>query len=409
MLELRGLKLEGRAGFGVHFCPIRLPHLIFGIVSAEAYLCLKLLFFFLMDQLIDSILPFLWAFVVAVFAVPSIVYVAHVKNLLDEPDQRRLHQDRTPRLGGMAIFAGFASALTIFGRLDFTIQRVVAATLLLFFIGLKDDIISMSAFKKFFVQVLATGIVIFVGDVRITNFHGFLGVYELQEGVSYGFTFLVITGITNAINLIDGLDGLAGTLVFIIAGTFGVYFMLYGGDSFDPYAKLCFCLMGGVAGFLRYNMHKAIVFMGDTGSLVCGFLVAVLAVKFLDLAGQTVESTPSLAVATLVIPIFDTARVFAIRILNGRSPFSPDKNHIHHVLKAAGMGQLAIVGTLAAVNILFIVLADYFSYLGDTVLIGAITIIFLIVGVAMEVFKPSEKQPAPSAEAVAEEPLATPV
>jgi UDP-N-acetylmuramyl pentapeptide phosphotransferase/UDP-N-acetylglucosamine-1-phosphate transferase len=193
-----------------------------------------------MDQLIPSILPFLWAFVVSVFAVPSIVYVAHVKNLLDEPDPRRLHQDRTPRLGGMAIFAGFASALTIFGVLDFTIQRVMASALLLFFIGLKDDIISMSAFKKFFVQILATGVVIFVGDVRVTNFHGFLGVYELADGVSYGFTFLVITGITNAINLIDGLDGLAGTLVFIIAGTFGAFFLLYGGAKFDPYAKLCF-------------------------------------------------------------------------------------------------------------------------------------------------------------------------
>ena len=193
-----------------------------------------------MDQLIPSILPFLWAFVVSVFAVPSIVYVAHVKNLLDEPDPRRLHQDRTPRLGGMAIFAGFASALTIFGVLDFTIQRVMASALLLFFIGLKDDIISMSAFKKFFVQILATGVVIFVGDVRVTNFHGFLGVYELADGVSYGFTFLVITGITNAINLIDGLDGLAGTLVFIIAGTFGAFFLLYGGAKFDPYAKLYF-------------------------------------------------------------------------------------------------------------------------------------------------------------------------
>ena len=342
-----------------------------------------------MDQLIDSILPFLWAFVVAVFAVPSIVYVAHLKNLLDEPDLRRLHQDRTPRLGGMAIFAGFASALTIFGRLDLTIQRVLAATLLLFFIGLKDDIISISAFKKFFVQILATGIVMFVGDVRISNFHGFLGVYELQEGISYGFTFLVITGITNAINLIDGLDGLAGTLVFIISGTFGIYFTLYGGDGFDPYAKLCFCLMGGVAGFLRYNMHRAVVFMGDTGSLVCGFLVAVMAVKFLDLAGSSVVATPALAVATMVIPIFDTARVFAIRILNGRSPFSPDKNHIHHVLKRAGLSQLSIVGTLAGVNIAFILLTSYFAYLGDTVLIIAIAVLFVLAGVACE-FVPQE-------------------
>lgn len=356
-----------------------------------------------MASLIDSILPFLWAFVVAVFAVPSIVYVAHLKNLLDEPDPRRLHQDRTPRLGGMAIFAGFASALTIFGRLDLTTQRVLAATMLLFFIGIKDDIISISAFKKFFVQILATGIVMFVGDVRITNFHGFLGIYELQEGVSYGFTFLVIIGITNAINLIDGLDGLAGSLVFLIAGTFGVFFSLYGGPTFDPYAKLCFCLMGGVAGFLRYNMHRAIVFMGDTGSLVCGFLVAVMSVKFLDLAGQTVQSTPSLAIATLAIPIFDTARIFAIRILNGRSPFSPDSNHVHHVLKRAGFSQLGIVGTLVGVNLTFIGLASYFAYLGDTVLILAIGAVFLLAGIGFEFIRP-----ASNGNNVAPEDLATP-
>jgi UDP-N-acetylmuramyl pentapeptide phosphotransferase/UDP-N-acetylglucosamine-1-phosphate transferase len=355
-----------------------------------------------MDQFLDSLLPFLWAFVVSVFAVPSIVYVAHVKNLLDEPDMRRLHQSRTPRLGGMAIFAGFASALTIFGKLDFTIQRVVASCLLLFFIGLKDDIISMSAFKKFFVQILATGIVIFVGDVRITNFHGFMGIHELQEGVSYGFSFLVITGITNAINLIDGLDGLAGTLVFIISATFGIFFLLFGGEAFDPYAKLCFCLMGGVAGFLRYNMHKAIIFMGDTGSLVCGFLVAVLAVKFLDLAGQTVESTPSIAVATLIIPIFDTARVFAIRILNGRSPFSPDKNHIHHVLKRIGLSQLGVVFTLAGINIAAILLAAYFDYLGDTVLIGIIAGVILIVGILLEFLVPYKEDSAPEEELTTE-------
>jgi UDP-N-acetylmuramyl pentapeptide phosphotransferase/UDP-N-acetylglucosamine-1-phosphate transferase len=314
----------------------------------------------------------------------------------------------------MAIFAGFASAITIFGTLDFTIQRVLASTLLLFFIGLKDDIISMSAFKKFFVQILATGIVIFVGDVRITNFHGFLGIHELQEGVSYGFTFLVITGITNAVNLIDGLDGLAGTLVFIIAGTFGLYFLLYGGPHFDPYAKLCFCLMGGVAGFLRYNMHKAIIFMGDTGSLVCGFLVAVLAVEFLDLAGQTVESTPSIAVATLIIPVFDTARVFAIRILNGRSPFSPDKNHIHHVMKRAGFGQLGVVFTLAAINIAFIVAAATFDYLGDTVLIGIMGVFIIVVSIGLEFFKPYkhnqpelEPEPEPVSKPVSNQSLAS--
>lgn len=353
-----------------------------------------------MVQEIDAILSFLWAFVIAVFAIPSIVYVAHRKNLLDEPDPRRLHNSLTPRLGGMAIFAGFVSAITIFGDINGTIQRMLASTLMLFFIGLKDDVIAISAFKKFFVQILATGIVMFLGDVRINNFNGFMGLYELPEGISYGFTFLVITGITNAINLIDGLDGLAGTLIVIIATTFGMYFYIYGGETFGPYAKVCFCLVGAVAGFLRYNLRNAIIFMGDTGSLVCGFLVSVLAVKFLEMKSIGAENTPSLAIAILIIPIFDTVRVFAIRILNGRSPFSPDKNHIHHVLKRAGLSQIGVVMTLAGINIVFIAFTHIFRSLGDTVLIGGMAAVFLVAAGVIEYF-----QPARSADVEEEAPV----
>jgi UDP-N-acetylmuramyl pentapeptide phosphotransferase/UDP-N-acetylglucosamine-1-phosphate transferase len=205
-------------------------------------------------------------------------------------------------------------------------------------------------------------------------------------------------------------------LVFIIAGTFGLYFLLYGGSHFDPYAKLCFCLMGSVAGFLRYNMHKAIIFMGDTGSLVCGFLVAVMSVEFLDLAGQTIESTPSLAVATLIIPIFDTARVFSIRILNGRSPFSPDKNHIHHVLRRAGLSQLGVVFTLAAINLVFIFAAATLDSLGDTILIGAMGAIILVIGIALEVFLPYKQEETSEviedslvSDALPKEPMASPI
>jgi hypothetical protein len=138
--------------------------------------------------------------------------------------------------------------------------------------------------------------------------------------------------------------------------------------------------------------------------------VAVIAVKFLDLAGQTMESTPSIAVATLIIPIFDTARVFAIRILNGRSPFSPDKNHIHHILKNAGLSQLAIVGTLAAVNFVFIAFASYFDYLGDTVLIGIMGGIIILTGVGLELYNPSKLgEKTPVTNPLAEESVASPI
>ncbi len=329
---------------------------------------------------INTILSFLWAFGISVFAIPSIITVAHNKNLLDEPNHRTVHATLTPRLGGMAIFAGFVSALTIFGDLNHAIQRVVAGCILLFFIGLKDDITNISAFKKFFVQILATGIVIFMGNIRITNFQGFMGIYELDPGISYGFTFLVIIGITNAVNLIDGLDGLAGSITVVISAIFGFYFYLHGQFGFS---YMAFALMGGVFGFLRYNLTRAIIFMGDTGSLVCGFLVSVMAIEFVEMGH--IESAPSIAIAVLFVPILDTARVFALRILSGKSPFSADKNHIHHVLTRYGASQRATVLVLVFFNFLVALTVIQLDYLGDTVLVSSLIGLFMAVTILIEV------------------------
>lgn len=312
---------------------------------------------------INLIFAFLWSLVVALFSVPSIIHVAHTKKLLDQPNHRAIHLDLTPRLGGLAIFAGFMSAITIFGKFGGGVQHLLAGCVMMFFIGVKDDVISVSAFKKFFVQILATGIVLVMGDVRITSLQGFLGIYELETGVSYAFTFLVIVGITNAINLIDGLDGLAGTIILVISLCFGTYFYFYSIE----YAFVAFCLAGGVLGFLRYNMYRAKIFMGDTGSLVSGFVIAVMAVKFLEM--NTVPSAPATAVAVLFIPVCDTLRAFSLRITSGRSPFSPDKNHLHHRFLAMGFPQIMVVGLLLMLNLLVIISTLLFSNLGNTFLL----------------------------------------
>ncbi len=256
-----------------------------------------------------------WAFLVALFAVPSIIQIAHLKNMLDTPNGRTVHSSLTPRLGGVAVFAGFMSALTIFAPLQNGVKELLAGCIILFFVGLKDDLVGMSVFKKFVGQLLATGIVMIMADVRITSFQGILGVYLLPVGVSYAFTLAAIVGITNAINLIDGLDGLAGTIVTIIMGTFGFYFYKYGGESFSNYAFVAVCLIGGMMGFLRYNFHRAPIFMGDTGSLVCGFIVSVLAIQFIELGGQPGTRLPFSAGGGLGRPVRAAvryvARVFA--------------------------------------------------------------------------------------------------
>lgn len=326
------------------------------------------------------LLSFCWAFLISVFAIPSITYVAHAKKLLDKPGKRALHGSLTPRLGGLAIFAGFISAITIFGDLNNGIQQILAGCIVIFFIGLKDDLVSVTAFKKFFVQVLATGIIMFMADIRITSFYGILGIYELKIGISYAFTFFVIIGITNSFNLIDGLDGLAGIIVLIVTATFGVYFYMYN-DLTN--AGAAFCLAGGVLGFLRYNFYKAIVFMGDSGSLICGFIISVLAIRFIEM--NAVSSSPALAVAILIIPIFDTLRVFILRILSGKSPFIADKNHIHHRIVSYGCSQLFTVIILALLNLIIIAFTIYFSKIGNNQLLIILVSICLLLAIIIEV------------------------
>lgn len=308
-------------------------------------------------------LTFIWSLLLSLFAIPVIISVAYSKKILDIPNYRKVHEDMVPRLGGVAIFSGFMTAVNIFGIVEFGVQQLIAGTLVLFFVGVKDDIVEVSVFKKFFVQVLACGIVMFVADIRITNFQGLFGITELNVGYSYAFSFLVILCITNAINLIDGLDGLAGSMVFIISLVFGFYFY----HTQLAYAFVAFALAGGVLGFLRYNLINAKIFMGDTGSLVCGFILSVLAIQFIEL--EVVASAPMVAVATLFVPLFDTVRVFIIRIFNGKSPFSPDRNHVHHYMLRSGLKHLQIVIILCAINLSAIVLAIFFKDLGNNLLV----------------------------------------
>jgi UDP-GlcNAc:undecaprenyl-phosphate GlcNAc-1-phosphate transferase len=303
-------------------------------------------------DLIQCLLTFMWSFMISLFAMPSIIAMAHQKKLLDKPNERTMHTVLTPRLGGVGIFAGFFSALTIFGNFktdDLGVQMLLAGAVILFFIGLKDDIIPVSVFKKFFMQVLAASIVVFFGDVRIESFYGFLDIQVLDSGVSYGITFLVLIGVTNAVNLIDGLDGLAGSVILFVCLFFGTAFFLGG----SPYVFVAIALGGALLGFLRYNFYRARIFMGDTGSLLSGFVIAILAIKSVDLQIDGVNM-PAMTLAVLIIPVIDTLRVFSLRVLDGKSPFTPDKRHLHHELSTFGFNSPLVVGILLLMNLFFI-------------------------------------------------------
>lgn len=314
------------------------------------------------------------------FSIPTIISVAHSKRILDEPDFRKFHDINTPRLGGLAIFAGFMTGVAIFGQMSLGIQQLLAGSLIIFFVGVKDDINGVSVFKKFFVQVLAAGIVLFYADIRISSFQGFMGVYDLEVGMSYAFSFLVILCITNAVNLIDGVDGLAGSIVIVICMGFGTFFYLYGESS---YAYVCFALTGAMVGFLRYNLLNARVFMGDTGALVSGFIISILAIHFIEM--DKVASAPAIAIGILFIPIFDTIRVFIIRVYRGVSPFMPDRNHVHHYLCDLGLSHLQVVIVLVLINLSFIAFTIFFAHLGNSVLLIIVGLFAIISSVVLEI------------------------
>lgn len=326
------------------------------------------------------------AFMITFFSIPVIIQVAKDKKLFDEPDERKVHKTVIPTLGGLGIFAGFIIA-TLMGvppALSTQLQFVAAAAIVIFFLGIKDDILIISPSKKFIGQVIAAAILFKFANVQILSMHGLFGIYSIPHIASFTLTLFTIIVITNSFNLIDGVDGLAGSLGSLTSLVFGIYFYAIGHTE---YAVMAFALAGSLISFLIYNFSPAKIFMGDTGSLLVGLINAILVIKFINLAGSTdiafpVKASPAIGFAILMIPLFDTLRVFGHRILDRRSPFSPDRTHIHHFLLDLGFSHQKITITCVAANILFIILAYSLRNLGTTI-VGSILLFtgFLFIGV----------------------------
>ncbi len=322
------------------------------------------------------------AFLVTFYAIPVIMKVAEMKKLYDVPDERKIHKQPIPSLGGFGIFVGFAVALLL--MMDFAqlpaMQYYFAAFLIIFFIGVKDDIVILSAQKKFIGQLLVAAILMFKAKLLITDMHGFFGVQVItQEALRYCLTLITIIVVINSFNLIDGVDGLAGTLGLIASSVFAVFFVM---NKDYTYAAIGFALSASILAFLIYNFHPAKIFMGDTGSLLIGLVNSILVIRFIESANTAASyqlvATPALGFGILLLPLMDTLRVFGIRIFHGRSPFSPDRNHIHHLLLDRGLNHRQVTLTLSATNIGFVLLAFVAQPLGTTYLIiGLIALFFL--------------------------------
>jgi UDP-N-acetylmuramyl pentapeptide phosphotransferase/UDP-N-acetylglucosamine-1-phosphate transferase len=333
----------------------------------------------------DILLSVIISFAITFLAIPVIIFVAEKKKLYDVPDERKIHATPIPSLGGLGIFAGFvmASLLIISFSRAGEFQYFIGASLVIFFLGLKDDILDISAVKKFIGQVLAAFLIIYKGGVQIQSMHGFLGVHELPEMMSLLLTYFTVIVVINSFNLIDGVDGLAGSLGLMATCLLGLYFLKI---EQSPYAILSFSLAGSIAAFLIFNFQPARIFMGDTGSLLIGLVSAILIIKFINVSSVNtnfpITASPAIGFSILMIPLLDTLRVFAIRILNRRSPFSPDRNHVHHILLDKGLSHKSVTLTLVGFNILIIVLAYFGQPMGNTLLIlSIIGVFFAIIGV----------------------------
>lgn len=311
--------------------------------------------------MLDVLLTASVAFIITFLAIPVVIQIAEVKKLYDIPDERKVHTRLVASLGGVGIFGGFllASLLSVQGYLNPEFQYFFAAALVIFFLGLKDDLMILSATKKFIGQIIAASILIHLGNIRLDSMHGVLGFNELPEAFSLALSYLTIIVVMNSFNLIDGVDGLASSLGILTMIVFGAYFFAI---DFQAYALLAFSLAGSLIAFLIFNHQPAKIFMGDSGSLMIGLINSILVIKFINVADApfvSVQVPAAVAVgfSILIVPLLDTLRVFSIRILNGRSPFTPDRNHVHHLLLDRGLSHSAVTLTCVGVNLFFIGLA----------------------------------------------------
>jgi len=260
----------------------------------------------------------------------------------------------------------------------------IAALTIIFALGLKDDLIMSTPKAKIGGEIIAIICILFCNCLQITSLEGFLGIYEIPSVVSYALTTLIILTIINSYNLIDGIDGLASTIGIVIFSVFGFIFFKTG---IHFYFILCLCLIGIQLGYLRYNLSRTKkIFMGDTGSLIMGFCIGFLSLKFLSLDASLLtessfipENKFLVIVSLLFVPLFDTLRVIGIRLINKKGLFSPDRNHIHHVLINSGLSHIKASLFLGFLSLgLSIVLISLSMYLTSFQMLGALIVSFML-------------------------------
>lgn len=322
--------------------------------------------------------------------------MAHKLFLLDVPDERSSHKISTPFLGGIAIFGG--TFLSVILWLPFSnlveLKYILGAYLIIFMLGARDDVEPLTPFVKMMGQLLVSCILVFGAGIRLTSFYGMFGIWEITYMASIVITLFTIIVIINAVNLIDGIDALCSSFGLLAMSTFGIWFYLTGNVE---YAILAAALAGALVAFLRFNYPPAKIFMGDTGSLFIGLTCAIMAIHFIEANGSTQNSdmqfasAPAIAMAILILPLSDLLRVFLLRIIEGSSPFSPDRKHIHHILNDLGFSHAKTTLILILWNLAALALAVFLHKHGN-LLIVCITFAMMAIFSQVAAWRLSQKK-----------------
>lgn len=330
------------------------------------------------------------SFVIAFLVVPVIIKFSLNKNLVDVPGRRKIHKKITPSLGGVAIFLGFFISSLIWVDLHswVNIKFILVALFVIFFIGVRDDLVPLRWMMKLMGQIMAASLLIFLFDLRISSLYGLFGIHQLPLAVSIILTYFTIIVITNSFNLIDGLDGLAGIIGIISLLGFGVWFYLIDDTIFSI---LSFAMLGSIFAFLIFNWEPSEIFMGDTGALVIGMLLATFTIRFIEtnfnlplLNPYKFKASVGSAACFIVIPLIDTLRIFILRATKRQSPFRPDKSHIHHSIMRLGFSHSETALILAGTQITYISAAIILRSYSDKYILTGLLVFSFILSIALD-------------------------
>lgn len=332
-------------------------------------------------------LGFLFSFLITFFSIPTIIKISRRKNLMDEPSVRSSHMRKIPNLGGITIFYSIGICTSVFAYELFDLYKFLFASLIvLLYVGVMDDIVVMRAYKKLVAQIVVSVFIVIGSDIRIRSLFGIFGIYEIDYVLSVLVTIVTFIILINAFNLIDGIDGLAGGYSVICSVLFGVSYYRLGEYNY-PLVVLSVIIIGSVLAFLYYNLsnYRATkIFMGDTGSMLLGFLLAFTSICFIDIfidrqlpnaPRYHLKSAPVIAVAILILPIVDTLNVIIVRLWNKKSPFLADKNHIHHKLLKLNLTHRRSSFYIITYYIFIVTVAYFLRHANVNLLLGIILLL----------------------------------